>query len=373
MWYTLPSEKWSVGGSSLRRGLCVDEWPFGAPGLVLNAFNVLILLIRKISHATGGWWMASSLLGLFFKVELNQIRESEPTWTFVDVPWSHQRGVCQSQSQASGLCDSQWRRFEERWQAPVDWNESYKVDFHNLTQIFTDLYRAFRAATADQRYLKASTAQHYQKIIKDLMRKLAGYMTHSQSYFLLDSFVRISAINSAPNAQAHGVLNRPANSSIEAPEDSTSFCDGFQSISFKAFCDDFRSFIFTWGRFPIWLNSSKWFELKPLSDGPRFRPFCRFEFLICPSFQEIEPYATRCGENPLDWSTNKHQHLHWFLVCFNTHSLHWIKSDISLSLSPFLLLNQEMHWGHLPTFKGAFLLVHPGIRGGRVVGPRTRK
>lgn len=154
-----------------------------------TAFNVLILLIHKISHATGGWWMASSLLGLFFKVELNQIRESESTWTFVDVPWSHQRGVCQSQSQASGLCDSQWRRFEERWQAPVDWNESYKVDSHNLTQIFADLYRAFRAATADQRYLKASTAQHYQKIINDLMRKLAGCMTHSQSYFLLDWFL----------------------------------------------------------------------------------------------------------------------------------------------------------------------------------------
>lgn len=35
----------------------------------------------------------------------------------------------------------------------------------------------------------------------------------------IGSFVRISAMNSASNAQAHGVLNRPANSSIEAPED----------------------------------------------------------------------------------------------------------------------------------------------------------
>ena len=61
--------------------------------------------------------MASSLLGLFdFKAELNQIRESEPMWTCVDVIASD---VWQSQSQASGLCDSQWRRIKERWQAPV--------------------------------------------------------------------------------------------------------------------------------------------------------------------------------------------------------------------------------------------------------------
>ena len=293
-----------------------------------TAFNVLILLIHKISHATGGWWMASSLLGLFFKVELNQIRESEPTWTFVDVTWSHQRGVCQSQSQASGLCDPQWRSFEERWQAPVDWNKSYKVDFHNLTQIFTDLYRAFRAATADQRYLKASTAQHYQKIIKDLMRKLAGYMTHSQSNFLLDWFLcsyqcyKFSAQRSGSwrVESASQLLDWSAWGFDE-------FLRWFSKHMFQSILRWFQKFHLYLGKISDLAKFFKWFELKPLSDGPRFRPFCRFEFLICPSFQEIEPYATRCGENPLDWSTNKHQHLH------GLHSLHWIKRDLSLSLS----------------------------------------
>ena len=51
----------------------------------------------------------------------------------------------------------------------------------------------------------------------------------------------------------------------------------------------------------------------------------------------------------------------------------WYLSLLLLLLLLLLLVNQETHWGHLPTFKGAFLLVHPGIRGGRVVGPRTRK
>ena len=235
---------------------------------------------------------------------------------------------------------SMWLSVETFWRKVAGTGRLKRIlqsGFSYLTQIFTDLYRAFRAATADQRYLKASTAQHYQKIIKDLMRKLAGYMTHSQSNFLLDWFLcsyqcyKFSAQRSG--SWCVESASQLLDWSAWGFDEFLRWFSKHMFLKIEGMVSNFRSFIFTWGRFPIWLNSSKWFELKPLSDGPRFRPFCRFEFLICPSFQEIEPYATRCGENPLDWSTNKHQHLHRFLVCFNTHSLHLKLNVISLSSS----------------------------------------
>lgn len=54
LWYTLPSAKWSVGGSSLRRGLCVDEWPFGAPGLLLMRWFCWFTRFH-MQREDGGW------------------------------------------------------------------------------------------------------------------------------------------------------------------------------------------------------------------------------------------------------------------------------------------------------------------------------
>ena len=54
LWYTLPSAKWSVGGSSLRRGLCVDEWPFGAPGLLLMCWFCWFTRFH-MQREDGGW------------------------------------------------------------------------------------------------------------------------------------------------------------------------------------------------------------------------------------------------------------------------------------------------------------------------------
>ena len=246
--------------------------------------------------------------------------------------------------------------------------------FSYLTQIFTDLYRAFRAATADQRYLKASTAQHYQKIIKDLMRKLAGCMTHSQSNFLLDWFLcsyqcyKFSAQRSGSwrVESASQLLDWSAWGFDE-------FLRWFSKHIFQSILRWFQKFHLYLGKISdlakffkmVWIETTfRWATISSIlprwiSDMPKLSG----DWALCDSMWWKSPGL-------------KHEQASTFaliLVCFNTHSLHLKLNVISLSLSLCRLLNQETHWGHLPTFKGAFLLVHPGIRGGRVVGPWFRK
>ena len=268
--------------------------------------------------------MASSLLGLFdFKAELNQIRESEPMWTCVDVIASD---VWQSQSQASGLCDSQWRRIKERWQAPV---RRLKRILQNWFSYWLT-YRAFRAATADQRYLKASTAQlseDYRRLCRILL-DVRHCTTYSRSTskivhnFLLDRFFCSYQWIQRPTLRLMVCwIGQPTPRLKRLRIE-----NGFQ----------FQKFHFYLGE-DFWIETTIHFQM-----GHDFFHFAALNFWYASSLQEIEPYATRCGENPLDWSMNNRiVFLHVSIHILDT-ELNAISFFLSFSLSFFFSIKRRI-------------------------------